>query len=225
MKSLGTWRHSDCNRVRWVWRTSSYWTTSRMPTHGHSDSPARRRCRGQGCWTPRCYGYWGRQGRCRNGWITASCKVEWALVICRNMASLQGYQVIEIHVGEIKFNWTNFAKSPLPIGLFWAVQSCLDKDLLSLLESFILSLTHWDWVTHICVNKLTIFGSDDGLSSGRHQAIILTRVGASTQILSTSTSTSTLLSMSTSTSTEKMCEYEYEYFSLSTSTSTAYPKY
>ena len=47
----------------------------------------------------------------------------------------------------------------------------------------------------------------------------VTRVGASTQILSTST----LLSMSTSTSTEKMCEYEYEYFSLSTSTS--YPNY
>ena len=25
-------------------------------------------------------------------------------------------------------------------------------------------LTHWGWVTHICVNKLTIIGSDDGLS-------------------------------------------------------------
>ena len=35
-------------------------------------------------------------------------------------------------------------------------------------------LTHWDRVTHICVNKLTIIGSDNGLSPGRHQAIIWT---------------------------------------------------
>ena len=25
-------------------------------------------------------------------------------------------------------------------------------------------LTHWDWVTHICIGKLTIIGSDDGLA-------------------------------------------------------------
>ena len=35
-------------------------------------------------------------------------------------------------------------------------------------------LTHWGRVTHICVNKLTIIGSDNGLSPGRHQAIIWT---------------------------------------------------
>ena len=35
-------------------------------------------------------------------------------------------------------------------------------------------LTHWGWVTHICVNKLTIIGSDNGLSPGRRQAIIWT---------------------------------------------------
>ena len=29
-------------------------------------------------------------------------------------------------------------------------------------------------MTHICVSKLTIFGSDNGLSPGRHQAIIWT---------------------------------------------------
>ena len=33
-------------------------------------------------------------------------------------------------------------------------------------------LTHWDRVTHICVGKLTIIGSDNGLSPGRRQAII-----------------------------------------------------
>ena len=40
-----------------------------------------------------------------------------------------------------------------------------------------LSLTHWGRVTHICVSKLTIFGSDNGLSPGRHQAIIWTNAG------------------------------------------------
>ena len=38
-------------------------------------------------------------------------------------------------------------------------------------------LTHWGRVTHICVGNLTIIGSDNGLSPGRRQAIILTNAG------------------------------------------------
>ena len=38
-------------------------------------------------------------------------------------------------------------------------------------------LTHWGRVTHICVNKLTIIGWDNGLSPGRRQAIIWTNAG------------------------------------------------
>ena len=38
-------------------------------------------------------------------------------------------------------------------------------------------LTHWGRVTHICVSKLTIIGSDNGLSPGRRQAIIGTNTG------------------------------------------------
>ena len=38
-------------------------------------------------------------------------------------------------------------------------------------------LTHWDWVTHICVSKLTIIGSDNGLGPGRRQAIIWINAG------------------------------------------------
>ena len=38
-------------------------------------------------------------------------------------------------------------------------------------------LTHWGRVTHICVSKLTIIGSDNGLSPGRRQAIIGTNAG------------------------------------------------
>ena len=39
------------------------------------------------------------------------------------------------------------------------------------------SLTHWGWVTHICIGKLSIIGSDKGLSPGRRQAIIWTNAG------------------------------------------------
>ena len=36
---------------------------------------------------------------------------------------------------------------------------------------------HWSRVTHICVSNLTIIGSGNGLSPGRHQAIILANDG------------------------------------------------
>ena len=38
-------------------------------------------------------------------------------------------------------------------------------------------VTHWGRVTHICVNELTIIGSDNGLSPNRRQAIIWTNAG------------------------------------------------
>ena len=38
-------------------------------------------------------------------------------------------------------------------------------------------LTHWGRVTHICVGKLIIIGSDNGLSPGWRQAIIWTKAG------------------------------------------------
>ena len=40
--------------------------------------------------------------------------------------------------------------------------------------SWIDKLTHWGRVTHICISKLTIIDSDNGLSPGQHQAIIWT---------------------------------------------------
>ena len=38
-------------------------------------------------------------------------------------------------------------------------------------------LTHWSRVTHICASKLTIIGSDKGLSPDRRQVIIWTNAG------------------------------------------------
>ena len=44
-------------------------------------------------------------------------------------------------------------------------------------NKMIYQLTHWGRVTHICVSKLTIVGSDNGFSPGRRQAIICTNTG------------------------------------------------
>ena len=38
-------------------------------------------------------------------------------------------------------------------------------------------LTHWGRVTHICVSKSTIIGSDNGVSPGQRQAIVWTNAG------------------------------------------------
>ena len=38
-------------------------------------------------------------------------------------------------------------------------------------------LTHWSQVTHICISKLNIIGSDNGLLRVRHQAITWTNAG------------------------------------------------
>ena len=39
------------------------------------------------------------------------------------------------------------------------------------------SLTHWGWVMHICIGKLTIIGSHNGLAPGQRQTIIWTNAG------------------------------------------------
>ena len=49
--------------------------------------------------------------------------------------------------------------------------------MINLILIIISSLIHWDRVTHICVNKLTVIGSDNGLSPDRRQAIIWTNAG------------------------------------------------
>ena len=49
-----------------------------------------------------------------------------------------------------------------------------DMDECECIYSSIMLLNHWGWVTHICISKLTIIGSDNGLSPGRRQAIIWT---------------------------------------------------
>ena len=75
------------------------------------------------------------------------------------------YIIIWTNIGQILYViiWTNVVQVFVAI---WRHQgpSCI-------LLSY---LTHWGWVTHICVSKLTTIGSDNGLLHGRRQAIIWT---------------------------------------------------
>ena len=69
-------------------------------------------------------------------------------------------------------NHTNFVKPELIMTLsiwYWGNQSYNISSRVNLI--------HWDRVTHICVGKLAIIGSDNGLSPERHQAIIWTNAG------------------------------------------------
>ena len=69
---------------------------------------------------------------------------------------------------------------------YWAIfPKCIHKKKMykqcyynsTLLELSAGYLTHWGRVTQIYVGKLTIIGSDNGLSPGRRQAIIWTNAG------------------------------------------------
>ena len=60
-------------------------------------------------------------------------------------------------------------------GLYWCFRSEISIHIL-ILDCLLIS-THWGRVTHICVSKLTIIGSDNGLSPERRQAIIWTKAG------------------------------------------------
>ena len=75
-------------------------------------------------------------------------------------------------------------------GLFWhhyaciyyspfIVHNCMKMYSLEpfLINNFFINLIHWGWVMHICISKLTIIGSDNDLSPGRHQAIIWINIG------------------------------------------------
>ena len=67
--------------------------------------------------------------------------------------------------------WPIYLFSINKIGL-WTRNLCFNP------SSFaIFSLTHWGWVTHICISNLTIIDSDNGLLPVLCQAIIWTNAG------------------------------------------------
>ena len=74
------------------------------------------------------------------------------------------------------WNWNMFSAMTMAMAMKMIYcQSCTGRkcDQYNTYD-IIVCLTHWGRVTHICVSKLAIIGSDNGLSPGRRQAIIWT---------------------------------------------------
>ena len=92
--------------------------------------------------------------------------------------------VIRIFVLELYHHWFREWVSPVQHQTITEINTNL-LPIWSLGTSFIciwiriqnFPLTHWGRVTHICISKLTIIGSDNGLSPGQCQAIIWTNAG------------------------------------------------
>ena len=60
----------------------------------------------------------------------------------------------------------------------WLRMTCNDCPVIASLSCDVnVLLTHWGRMTHICVSKQIIIGSDNGLSPGRRQTIIWTNAG------------------------------------------------
>ena len=88
--------------------------------------------------------------------------------------------------------WTKLTKAKFPVVLgamaamwrqcndtsFWCafILLCINYHFIAASRG-LLPLTHWGRVTHICVSKLTIIGSDNGLPPDRRRAIIWTNAG------------------------------------------------
>ena len=79
------------------------------------------------------------------------------------------------------FNWklccTALTEPGVMVTLFMeSIENCHSRHT-SITAIAQMTLTYWGRVTHICISKLTIIGSDNGLSPGRRQAIIWTNAG------------------------------------------------
>ena len=101
---------------------------------------------------------------------------QWCLAVCpcdpkQDPVSLPG---ISTNTGQPHIRCFWFSYSSWDLSCYSKVQylSGLVKDC-----SFSSALIHWGWVTHIWGGKLTIIGSDNGLSPERRQAIIWTNAG------------------------------------------------
>ena len=104
-----------------------------------------------------------------NGLVPIRCRA----IISRNAGILsighQGANLSDNWIGILMFS---FKKMRLKMSSAKAAATVSRGRWVKNWPVFVL-LTHWGRVTHICVSNLTIIVSDNGLSPGRRQAIIL----------------------------------------------------
>ena len=99
---------------------------------------------------------------------------------CTEMMSMLSKSLWTCHRWEMVRCWWQRANSGLVLACYGAFSGKLLHNLLNkfiTLWHYCRFKNHWDRVVHICVNKLTIIGSDNGLSPGRHQTITWTNAG------------------------------------------------
>ena len=98
---------------------------------------------------------------------------DWRQAIIWISAGIVLIETLGTNINEILSGIHTFSFKKMHLKMLSAKQLafCLSLNVLTTL------LTHWGWVMHICVGKLTIIGSDNGLSPGRRQAIIWTYAG------------------------------------------------
>ena len=92
--------------------------------------------------------------------------------------SLRIWDVLENHSQAINMFWVPRLLSWHSFSPMIQIFSLLNylNSHYTLIEVMVI-LTHWGRVMHICVDKLTIIGSDNGLSPSRRQAIIWANAG------------------------------------------------
>ena len=99
--------------------------------------------------------------------------LNWSLALLSNYptSKILHFSIQNIYDSEEKFANTYLLDQVFGDQVRWPVNliyCCL------IMKWVVTWLTHWGRMTHICVGKLTIIGSDNGLSPGRRQAIIWT---------------------------------------------------
>ena len=103
-------------------------------------------------------------------WIMSSDQHTWfkMIKIWRNSRENRGNLAISIMPADGLAPFSAWSSAGTVMTKFW---SCI------YIRPARNRLTHWGRLTHMCISKLTIIGSDNGLSPGWRQAIIWTNAG------------------------------------------------
>ena len=94
-------------------------------------------------------------------------RVEWQLYITKRNTTCPSCSLVICHRLPSKYNQSEIWPTDYRSKQF-KLLSCFAA------ATSVIEFTHWGPVTHICASKLTVIGSDNGLSPGRLQAIIWT---------------------------------------------------
>ena len=106
---------------------------------------------------------WRRMNYTLTYWVSYTMSVRENYLVLMGLRSIYG-------IGETSCH-PRVSKS-----LRWSTNNCSFHSFIDL-DVFLQYISHWGRVTHICVSKLAIISSDNGLAPGRRQAIIWTNAG------------------------------------------------